>query len=446
MKDNLAEGKLLPTLITFTIPIMMALFLQVAYGAVDLLIVGQYATVGDVSGVTIGSQMMSAITNICTGLAMGTTILIGQSIGAGRSEEGGKIMGASIALFGAIGLLLTISLTSMNGILVRVMQTPDESIAQTSAYLMICSAGTIFIIAYNLLGSIFRGIGDSKTPLIAVGIAFICNVIGDIILVAIFQRGAAGAAIATVSAQAISVLISLLIIRKKQLPFTFQGRYIRFHTEYIRKVLSLGVPIALQSGLVSISFLAITAIVNGMGVIASAGVGVTEKLTGFIMLVPSSFMQALSAFVAQSYGANNLKRGKQGMFYSIGISFAIGLVMSYICVFHGHILTNIFVSDAEVSAAAAMYLKAYAFDTVFVTIMFCMVGYFNGIGKTKFVMIQGIVGAFGVRIPLAFLISRIPGATLFMVGLATPSSTVLQIIMCVVYYKYLKNIMLSNKS
>lgn len=438
MKDNLAEGKLLPTLLKFTVPIMAALFLQVAYGAVDLLIVGQYGTVGDVSGVTIGSQVMQMITNICTGLAMGTTILLGHSIGAGKAEEGGEIMGASIALFGAIGVSLTITLVLLNRVMVNVMQTPVESYSQTSSYLMICSIGTIFIISYNLLGSIFRGIGDSKTPLIAVGIAFICNVIGDIILVSVFQLGATGAAIATVSAQAISVIVSLIIIRKKKLPFLFKGQYIRFHLEYIGKVLTLGVPIALQSGLVSISFLAITAIVNGMGVIASAGVGVTEKLTGFIMLVPISFMQSLSAFVAQSYGANDLKRAKKGMFYAIGISFVIGLAMSYVCVFHGHVLTNIFVTDVEVSAAAVSYLKAYAFDTVFVTIMFCMTGYFNGIGKTNFVMIQGVVGAFCVRIPLAYFISCLPNATLFMVGLATPSSTVLQIIMCVIYYRYLK--------
>lgn len=438
MKQNLAEGKLLPTLLKFTFPIMMALFLQVAYGAVDLLIVGQYGTVGDVSGVTIGSQMMQTITSICTGLAMGTTILLGQHIGAGKTEEGGKVMGASIALFGVIAVTLTITLLVLNGFLVDVMQTPTEALDQTASYLMICSVGTAFIIAYNLLGSIFRGIGDSNTPLVAVGIAFLCNVIGDIILVAIFNMGATGAAIATVSAQAISVIVSLVLIRKKKLPFTFKFKYIHFHMEYIRKVLLLGVPIALQSGLVSISFLAITAIVNGMGVIASAGVGVTEKLVGFIMLVPLAFMQSLSAFVAQSYGAGDIKRGKQGMFYSIAISFAIGIVMSYVCVFHGHVLANIFVTDLDVAAATVMYLKAYSFDTVFVTVLFCMTGYFNGIGKTNFVMIQGVTGAFGVRIPLAFFLSRLPNTTLFLVGLATPASTVLQIIMCVIYYQNLK--------
>lgn len=438
MRNNLAEGKLLPTLLKFTLPILMALFLQVAYGAVDLLIVGQFGSVADVSGVTIGSQLMSTITNIITGIAMGTTILLGQYIGAKELERSGRVMGASIALFGCIAVVLTFLLIVANGLIVGIMQTPAESVAQTSSYLMICSCGVFFIIAYNVLGSVFRGIGDSNTPLIAVGIAFICNVIGDLILVAIFNLGSSGAAIATVSAQAISVVISLVIIRRKELPFTFKVSYIRLDKAHIKKVLTLGVPIGLQSGLVSISFLAITAIVNGMGVIASAGVGVTEKLVGFLMLVPSSFMQSLSAFVAQNYGAGKMERAKKGMFCAVGISFAIGLLMSYMCIFQGHLLTNIFVTDPDVSAASIEYLRAYAFDTVFVTIMFCMVGYFNGIGKTNFVMIQGIVGAFGIRIPLAFFISQLPNTTLFKVGLATPSSTVVQIVMCLVYYQYLK--------
>ncbi len=438
MKNNLAEGKLVPTLLKFTLPILMALFLQVAYGAVDLLIVGQFGSVADVSGVTIGSQLMSTITNIITGIAMGTTILLGQYIGAKKLEESGRVMGASIALFGGIAVVLTFLLIVANSLIVSIMQTPAESVAQTSSYLMICSCGVFFIIAYNVLGSVFRGIGDSNTPLIAVGIAFICNVVGDLILVAVFNLGASGAAIATVSAQAISVVISLVIIRRKELPFTFKLSYIRLDKAHIKKVLTLGIPIGLQSGLVSISFLAITAIVNGMGVVASAGVGVTEKLVGFLMLVPSSFMQSLSAFVAQNYGAGKIERAKKGMFYAVGISFTIGLLMSYMCTFQGHLLTNIFVTDPDVSAASIEYLKAYAFDTVFVTIMFCMVGYFNGIGKTKFVMMQGIVGAFGIRIPLAFFISQLPNTTLFKVGLATPSSTVVQIVMCLVYYRYLK--------
>lgn len=438
MNHNLSEGKLIPTILKFTIPIMAALFLQVAYGAVDLLIVGRFGLVADVSGVTIGSQLMATITGICTGVAMGTTILLGQYIGAGKAEDGGKVMGASITLFGSIALVLTVVLLLCNGIIVTIMQTPVESVSQTSAYLRICSCGTIFIIAYNVLGSIFRGIGDSKTPLVAVGIAFVCNVAGDLILVAGFGMGASGAAIATITAQALSVLISLVLIRRKTLPFTFNISYIKFDMQHIKKILALGIPIGLQSGLVSISFLAITAIVNGMGVIASAGVGVTEKLTGFLMLVPIAFMQSLSAFVAQNYGAGKIERAKKGMFYAIAISFTIGLLMSYICVFHGHVLTNIFVSDADISAAAVEYLRAYAFDTVFVTIMFCMVGYFNGLGCTTFVMIQGIVGAFCIRIPVAFLISCLPNATLFMVGLATPSSTAVQIIMCVIYYRYMR--------
>lgn len=437
MDRKLIEGALLPSLLKFTVPIIFALFLQIAYGAVDLLIVGQFSDVANVSGVTIGSQLMQCITGVCTGLAMGTTILLGQSIGSGRGEEGGKVMGASIALFAAIAFVLTFVLLLFNSGIIEIMQTPEEAIYQASAYLRICSIGIVFILSYNLLGSIFRGIGDSKTPLIAVGIAFVINIAGDLILVALLNMGAAGAAIATVTAQASSVIISIMIIKKKSLPFVFNKSYIRFYKDKVKHILILGIPIGLQSGLVSISFLVITAIVNEIGVVASAGVGITEKLTGFFLLVPMAFMQSLSAFVAQNYGAGEMKRAKKSMYYGIGISFTIGLVLAYGCWFHGRILTQLFVTDIATVEAATEYLRAYAFDTVFVTIMFCMLGYFNGMGETKFVMIQGMVGSFGVRIPLAYFISQLPNTRLFYVGLATPTSTLVQIVLCVVYYRYI---------
>ena len=246
--------------------------------------------------------------------------------------------------------------------------------------------------------------------------------------------GAAGAALATVIAQAVSVVLSLLIIRKRPLPFTFHVSDIKFGKKNIMKILSIGTPIALQELLVGISFLVILAIVNSMGVIASAGVGVAEKLCGFVMLVPSSFMQAMSAFVAQNMGARKPDRAKKALFYGIGASFLAGVVLFYVSFFHGDLLSAIFARDTEVIAASADYLKSYAIDCLLTAFLFCFMGYFNGCEKTLFVMVQGIVGAFCVRIPVAWFMSRLPGVTLFKLGLATPCSTVVQITFCVVYF------------
>lgn len=431
---DFTEGRILPQLLSFAFPVLLALFLQAMYGAVDLLVVGQFASSVDVSAVSTGSQIMHSITTVITGLAMGITILVGQKIGEKRPDEAGIVIGNGICLFGVLALIITVVMVAGSEVAATIMHAPEEAYEQTVAYIRICSAGTVFIVAYNLLGSIFRGIGDSKMPLITVAIACVVNIVGDLFFVSVVHLGAAGAAIATVMAQAVSVLLSLLIIRKRALPFTFQRSDIRFGKKNIVKILTLGTPIAFQELLVGISFLVIIAIVNSMGVIASAGVGVAEKLCGFIMLVPSSFMQSMSAFVAQNMGAKKPERANKALVCGIGTSVLAGCLLFYLGFFHGDLLSAIFSKDAEVIAASADYLKAYAIDCLFTAFMFCFVGYFNGCGQTFFVMLQGIIGAFCVRIPVAFLISHMADVTLFRLGLATPCSTIVQIVLCVGYF------------
>ncbi len=275
----------------------------------------------------------------------------------------------------------------------------------------------------------FRGLGDSQTPLLTVTIACVVNIIGDLLLVGAWGLGVAGAALATVLAQAVSVALSLLFIRRRGLPFAFSARDIRLEPRHTRRILCLGAPVALQDVLVSVSFLAIAAIVNSLGVIASAGVGVAEKLCGFIMLVPSSFGQSLSAFVAQNIGAEKRDRAKRAMLYGMGSSLCCGVVLAWLSFFHGGLLAGLFARDGEVIGAAADYLRAYAIDTLLTSLLFCFMGYFNGRGNTAFLMVQGIVGAFLVRIPVSLYMSRLEPVSLFRVGLATPCSTAVQIVL-----------------
>ena len=432
--QNFTEGKIFGPLVRFALPVLLALFLQTMYGAVDLLVVGQFGTSADVSAVSTGSLIMQTVTVVITSLAMGLTILVGRKIGEGYREEAGKIIGSGICLFGAIAVVLSMIMVFAAPVLAQIMHAPAEAFDKTVNYIKICSAGTVFIVSYNLIGSIFRGIGDSTMPLVTVAIACVLNIIGDLVLIAGFHMGTTGAAIATVSAQAVSVVLSLVIISRKELPFTFQVKDVCPKVGYIKRILLLGVPIALQELLVSISFLAITAIVNGLGLTASAGVGVANKLCGFIMLVPSAYMHAMSAFVAQNMGAGKPERARKALLCGIASSLVVGAFMGYFTFFHGNILAGLFAKDAPVVAAAAEYLKAYAVDTLLTAFLFCFIGYFNGTGATMFVMLQGIVGAFGVRLPVSWIISRQSWATLFYLGLATPSSTLVQITLCGVYY------------
>lgn len=431
---DFTKGKIMKSLILFAGPVLFAMFLQALYSAADLLIVGKFATKADVSGVAIGSQLMTTLTNMIVSFATGATIYLGQKIGEKKAHEGGIIIGNAILFFGLMGLLMSLSLPLLSGPLAHLLKAPAQSFTQTKHYIMICGGGAMMIVAYNVLGAIFRGIGDSTTPLITVAIAALINVFGDLLLVDYFHMGAAGAAIATVSSQTISVIISLLMIKGRTLPFTMSKQDIRFKSNVTKQIIIFGLPIALQDFLVSLSFLVLLAIVNTLGVTASAGVGVAEKVCAFLMLVPSAFMQSMSSFVAQNKGAGKVDRAIKGVKIAIGFSSLIGLMMFIFAFFHGDMLGSIFSSERSVIAACAQYLKAYGIDCLLTCFLFCLVGFFNGMGHTTFVMIQGLMSAFLIRIPVAYIMSMMTGK-LFFIGLAIPASTIVQIIICLLYLR-----------
>ena len=435
---NFTDGPILSKLIRFSGPVLFALLLQATYGAVDLLVVGQFATSADVSAVATGSNIMMTLTGPLSSFAMGITVLLGRQIGSGNGKDGGRTAGAGLALFALMGLVLTMILTVFAEGVASIMHAPEQAFAQTVSYIRICGAGILIIMAYNLISSIFRGIGDSKTPLFAVMIACVFNIFGDLFLVAVCHLGAAGAAIATVAAQAVSVLISLLMIRRQTLPFEFGARLIRVDKRIWAQITRLGLPLAVSDLLVGISFMIIQAIVNSLGLVPSAGIGVAEKVCAFIMLVPSSFMQSMAAFTAQNLGAGKTRRALQAVYYGIAASLAAGIVIGTFTFFRGDLLCSIFSKDPSVIAAGADYLKSYAIDCLFTAIFFVFIGYYNGLGLTRFVMAQGIISAFGVRVPVSYIMSRRVPVSLFHIGLATPCSSLLQIIMCVACLYWLK--------
>lgn len=437
-QGNFTEGKIFAPLLAFALPVLLALFLQSLYGAVDLLVVGQFATSADVSAVSTGSQIMFTVTNVIAALAMGTTILIGQQMGAGRNEQAGRTMGTSIVFFTVLALILSVVMVAFVKPIATIMNAPQEAFAMTCDYLRICSSGMIFIVGYNLIGSLFRGLGNSRLPLLTVAIAAVINIFGDLFCVCVLHMGAAGAAVATVVSQAISLVISFLFIRRMKLPFHFTRKELCWDGSLIRRVLGLGFPIAISDFLVGLSFLVIVAIVNVLGVTASAGVGVAEKVCGFIMLVPSAFSQSMAAFAAQNFGANKLDRARKGLLYGLAVSWIIGAVMVYLSFFHGDMLCRIFAREPEVVAAGWQYLKAYGIDCLLTPVFFNLAGYFNGLGRTRFVMSENLIGGIGIRLPVSYLMSRIKPVSLFRIGLATPMASFVQNVLCVVYFVMLE--------
>jgi len=429
---DFTNGPVLGPLVKFMGPVLAALMIQSLYSAVDLMIVGQFGTAINVSGVSVGGSLTYTIQAFITSLAMGTTILLGQAIGEGRKKDSGKIVGTTVILFTAFALLVTALLLIFARQGMILLQTPPEALEEGVVYVRICAVGMIFIVAYNVLGSVFRGIGDSNTPLISVAIACAVNIGGDLLLVGVFHMAAAGAAIATVFAQAVSVVISYVIARKKGLPFELNRKTLVFDKKIALAILKLGIPLALQSLIVSGSFMILQGILNTLGLIASAGIGIAGRLLTFIMLFPDAALQSLSAFVAHNVGARKLHRAKRAFVHTVWMNLAFSCLMSILSFFNGTILTGIFTSDPAIMVAAADYLKAFAIDCFLCSTLFGFIGYLNGCGRTGMSFIQGIVGV-AVRIPAAFFLKSI-SSSLFVIGLATPVSTTVQNILCLIYF------------
>ena len=433
-KNNFTEGKILGPLLRFAAPVLGARVLQSMYGAVDMFVVGKYAETADVSAVATGTQIMNTITGIIMGLAMGITVLMGQSIGAGKSNESGRIIAAGIKIFAVLGAAFAAGIIFLRYQICSLMRCPEAAFEKAASYIAICGAGIIFIIFYNVLGSIFRGMGDSKTPLLSVAIACVLNIAGDIAFVKGLGLGASGAALATVISQAVSVIVCTLIIGRRGLPFEFGKRSFSDTRVISGNVINIGLPVALQDFIVGLSFLILTAITNNIGLIESAGVGVAEKVCSFVMLVPSAFSQAVTAFVAQNVGAGKHDRASLALRYSIMASLSVGVVIAAIGFFRGDLLTGIFSKDVAVVMAGWDYLKAYSIDVLLTSFLFCFLGYFNGCGYTRMTMLQGIGSAFLIRVPVSYIMSRQVPVSLFKIGLATPCASFAQILLCFWYY------------
>ena len=432
-KNDFTQGSILKKLAAFMLPILGALVLQAAYGAVDLLVVGRFGSTIGLSAVSTGSQVLNLVTFVVTQLAMGVTVLIARYLGEKKPELIGSVIGGAAVVFTLLSAVLFVVMVGFARSISVLMQAPAEAVALTASYVRICGSGIFFIVAYNLLAAVFRGLGDSKSPLLFVLVACVVNIIGDLVLVAGFHLDAAGAAIATVAAQAVSVVCAVVILLKKKLPFTIRKSDFRLNLQS-RKFLSIGLPLALQEFLTQLSFLALCAFVNRLGLEASSGYGVACKIVNFAMLIPSSLMQSMASFVSQNMGAGNPKRAKKAMFIGIGIGLAFGCAMFALVFFRGDLLSNVFTTDVAVIQNAFAYLKGFAPETLATAVLFSMVGYFNGSDKTVWVMVQGLVQTLLVRLPMAYIMSIQPNASLTMIGLAAPTSTVVGIVLNVCFF------------
>lgn len=432
-RADFTQGSIFQKLLRFMAPILAALILQAMYGAVDLLIVGRFGTTAGISAVSTGSSVINLIVFTVASLATGVTVLIGRYIGERRPEQAGKVIGAATFFFALLSVVMAAVLLVFARPLSILMQAPEEALDLTVVYVRICGGGILFAIFYNLISGVFRGMGDSNLPLLFVAIACVVNIAGDLLLVAVFHLNVIGAAAATVAAQAVSVVLSLVIIRRRKLPFTMTRRDVGFNRE-TGNFLRLGFPIAFQELLTELSFLALCAFINRLGLDASSGYGIACKLTSFVMLIPSSLSQSMSSFVAQNVGARLPQRANRALATGIGIGSVIGIAVGLLCWFRGEQLSGIFATDPAVLARSGEYLRGYALEAVVTAVSFSFIGYFSGNGCTLFVMCQGLAQTFLVRLPMSYFMSIRPNASLTAIGLAAPAATVFGILLEVAYF------------
>lgn len=438
-KADFTQGSILKKLVFFMLPVLGALILQAAYGAVDLLVVGRFGSTSGLSAVSTGSQVLNLVTFVVIQFAMGITVLIARYLGEKKPQQIGAVIGGAVLVFTCISVGLFVLMVCFARPISILMQAPTEAVDLTADYVRICGSGIFFIVAYNLMSAIFRGLGDSKSPLLFVLVACIVNVAGDLVLVAGFHKDAAGAALATVLAQALSVVFAVVLLVKKELPFAIKKSDFRFNPQ-CKKFLKIGLPLALQECLTQLSFLALCAFVNRLGLEASSGYGVACKIVNFAMLVPSALMQSMASFVSQNVGAGKTKRAKKSMVTGIGVGLAVGCVVFLLVMFKGDVLAGFFSTDAAVIQNGYDYLKGFALETIVTAVLFSMIGYFNGNNKTLWVMAQGLIQTLLVRLPLAYFMSIQPNASLTKIGLAAPISTIVGIILNVGFFLYLERV------
>ncbi len=437
MERNLTSGSVLSNILYFSLPYLLSYFLQTLYGMADLFIIGQFDGVAGTTAVSIGSQIMHMLTVMIVGLAMGATVNIGHAVGAGDRKKASLVIGNTATLFMAVSIPLTVLLICLVKPVVMVMSTPAEAVSGTAAYLTICFAGIPFITAYNVISSIFRGLGDSKSPMYFIAVACAANIILDLVFMGVMDMGPAGAALGTTLSQTISVAVALTAIVKRRLISTSRSDF-RPCREHVRRILNIGVPVALQDGFIQIAFIVITIIANQRGLNDAAAVGIVEKIIGFIFLVPSSMLSTVSAVCAQNIGAGKYERAAKTLRYAIFIAAGFGLVVSVLIQFIAEPVVGLFSSDAAVITMGGQYFRGYIADCMFAGIHFCFSGYFCAYGKSGISFLHNFLSVLLARVPGAYFASKMFADTLLPMGLAAVAGSILSVIICTIAFIWLR--------
>ncbi len=438
MEKNLTSGSVFRNIVYFSLPYLLSYFLQTLYGMADLFIIGQFNGVDSITAVSVGSQVMHMLTVMIVGLAMGSTVTIGKAVGARHSEHASAAVGNTITLFMGVSAVFTVLLLALVKPVVSLMSTPAEAVAGTVTYLTICFMGIPFITAYNIISSVFRGLGDSKSPMYFIGAACVANIFLDYLFIGVFHLGAAGAALGTTLSQTISVVLALTVILRQQTGIRLKRQHFQPQSKTMGQILKIGIPVALQDGFIQIAFIVITVIANRRGLNNAAAVGIVEKIIGVVFLVPSTMLSTVSALSAQNIGAGKHDRAALTLRYAVWIAAGYGLLISFATQFTAAAEVGLFTEDAAVILLGEQYLQGYIWDCMFAGIHFSFSGYFCAYGRSGISFLHNFLSIVCVRIPGAFLASKYYADTLFPMGLAAPGGSLLSVLICAAAFFWMR--------
>lgn len=435
---DLTKGNVTKSLLRFTVPFLVANVLSTLYGLVDMYIVGQYADATQISGVSIGSGVMMLVNCLLMGLGTGGTVLVGQMAGSRREKDEKEVISTVFTVFPLTAVMLIVVGFALKIPMLHLLNAPPESFDAANAYVSVCLFGLFFTGVYCAIAAVLRGKGDSKGPTVFVAISCLCNIVGDIFCVGTLGMGAGGAALATTVSQGVSVAAGFIYLHRHNFPFDFRPSSFRIYKSKFKMLLRIGIPTALQETLTSISLLVLEAIINSMGYVASAAVGVCNRVFNVAIVPGLAFAAAISAMVAQNTGAGEYLRGKKCLRVGLGLTVAVAALIFLLMAFFPAQIIGIFTHDKAVIASGVEYMTFYKFDCMICSIAFCINGYINGTGHTRYTMIVNLVASFAVRLPLVWLISRIAG-TLFYISLGLPAASLIQVCVGVGFLLFAKS-------
>lgn len=431
---NLTTGSVFGRIVGFSLPFLLSYFMQSFYGLADLFITGLYNETSSITAVSIGSQVMHMLTVMIVGLAMGTTVTLGHAVGAKDKRLASETIGNTVTLFAGLSVVITLILLIAVKPLVALISTPAEAVSGTVSYLAICFIGIPFITAYNIISSIFRGLGDSKTPMYFIAVACVLNVALDFLFIGKLGMGPAGAALGTTLAQTASVAVALLVLLRRKMGLISGKESFKVNRDIISKILRIGLPVSLQDGFIQISFIIITIIANRRGLDDAAAVGIVEKVISLIFLVPSTMLSTVSALSAQNIGAGKHDRAVKTLGYGTLICVLFGLLVSGVVQFTYEPIVALFDSNPAVILAGGQYLRGYVWDCLFAGVHFCFSGYFCACGRSELSFLHNVISIILARVPGAYFMSYLFADTLFPMGFAIAMGSLLSVIICIVAF------------